>query len=126
TATVVESHVESHLKSPSNNRNRSTVTINVNGGGGSRTYSAVITYRYSVDGQSYTSHRYWYEGGGSSSQSGADALAAEYAAGKQVTAYYDPKNPAEAVLNNEAPDQMVIMVSLGFLWLCVVAVLVKG
>ncbi len=126
-AQVVESHVRSqyHGNQGSYRGNRSS-TVTIGNNSRDTTYSADITYRYAVDGQSYTSSRYWYAGGGSGSQSDAQNTVNRYPAGAQVTAYYNPDKPDQAVLDNSAPSTTVPYAALGFLWLVVLLLIGKG
>ena len=77
-----------------------TVEMKVESGdnGTSRKYSPRVVYNYSVAGQQYTSDqvvigaRAWYP-----SQIKAETKLM-YQSGQQVTVYYDPENPDQAVL----------------------------
>jgi hypothetical protein len=66
--------------------------------GRSRKYSPQVAYTYSILGQQYTSNqviigaRQWY-----ASRAKAEALLT-YQPGQQVTVYYNPDNPAQAIL----------------------------
>lgn len=63
-----------------------------------RTYSIDIEYKYDVDEKRYTAKkRKWHEAQTSFSAY-HDSRARRYPKGKQVTVYYNPKNPSQAVL----------------------------
>jgi len=63
------------------------------------TYEPLVKYRYTVDGKTYTSMRYAYGMGSSSDTGYARSVVADYPKGKEVTVYYDPDKPSEAVLH---------------------------
>lgn len=84
---VVSSRVESHR------------------GSDSTTYSPELEYRYTVDGRTYTGDRYAYSTGGSSDSSYARDIVNRHQAGKTVTVYYDPNDPAEAVLTKDVQNE---------------------
>lgn len=69
----------------------------------STSYSPKITYEYIVDGKSFTSQRDVFDTVGISNQKYAQARVASNPAGKEVTMFYDPDNPAESVLQLEIP-----------------------
>jgi len=123
-AQVIESHVRSQYHGNQGRRNRSS-TITITNNSRDTTYSAVITYRYAVNGQNYTSDRYWYAGSGSGYQSDAQNTVNRYPAGAQVTVYYNPDKPDEAVLDNSAPSTTVPYAALGFMWLVVLLIIGK-
>src|SRR5690349_15269896 len=71
---------------------------------GSTQYPAVL-YSYTVMGQSYSSTRIapGVEMGGS----GAGKVVARYPVNSQVTVYYNPQNPSDAVLEKKAGSQIL-------------------
>lgn len=121
---VTESHVERHKKSKHNRDNSSTITISDSDRNYS--YAAVISYRYVVNGQSYKSSRYSYAGSSSGSQTDAQNTVNRHPPGAQVTAYYNPDKPDEAVLDNSEPSTTVPFAALGVMWLVGLLVLGKG
>ncbi|HTK84056.1 MAG TPA: DUF3592 domain-containing protein [Patescibacteria group bacterium] len=123
-AQVIESHVRSQYHGNQGRRNRSS-TITISNNSRDTTYSAVITYRYSVNGQNYTSDRYWYAGSGSGSMAAAQNTVDKYPAGAQTTAYYNPDKPEEAVLDNSAPSTTIPYAGLGFMWFVVLLIIGK-
>jgi hypothetical protein len=73
--------------------------------GGARTgtlvtfYEPVIEYSYRVDDREYHSTQLSFGGKAAGSQEIAEARAARYPLGSEVTVHYDPKNPSNAVLD---------------------------
>jgi hypothetical protein len=67
------------------------------GSKGGTTYTAVINYRYRVDGRAYDNDRFRYNSvsGGSDR---AHSLVAAHPAGSAVQVYYDPADPQESLL----------------------------
>lgn len=70
-----------------------------------REYYFEVQYAYEVDGQAYTGKRYSLGEGSNaagrtynSEDEAREAAAAAYAAGSDITVYYDPAGPASAVL----------------------------
>jgi hypothetical protein len=80
----------------------------------------VLRYRYAVDGRSYLGFRVAFSGYGISRQAMA-SLIRPYAAGQPVRVYYDPGNPASAVLDNRGRSDWMywLLFGLGF---CALAV----
>lgn len=60
-------------------------------------HSAKVNYVYHVDGKPFASHQLKWADRHGSSQVEADMLS-QYPAGASVTVFYNPDNPAEAVL----------------------------
>lgn len=65
---------------------------------GHLTYYSKIVYRYTVDEQSYSSDRVQFGARSGASQKFAQRWSEKYPAGTSVQVYYDPSNPAEAIL----------------------------
>ena len=80
----------------------------------------VLRYRYAVDGRSYVGFRVAFSGYGISRRAMAE-LIRPYALGQQVRVFYDPGNPASAVLDNRGRSDWVywLLFGLGF---CALAV----
>src|SRR5688572_9129643 len=79
-----------------------TVKVQTSGSGRRRstTYTPVIHYRFTIDGQTRTSHNIFaYKN--STSQSRANQLVAEHRIGRRVTAYASPADPSVAFLLRE-------------------------
>jgi len=75
--------------------------------GGSTAYP-VVQYSYQVNGQPYQGMK--VAPGPEVGGTGANKVVARYPAGAQVMVFYDPKNPADAVLEKKAA-------ALWFFWL---------
>jgi hypothetical protein len=97
------------------------------GSGGPRNsstrYTPHITYRYTVEGKSYTSNRAAFVY--SSSSDKAQAFIRRFPPGAQTPAYYDPADPANAVLVREGYGTLWIFVAFGTLFASVGVVLLK-
>lgn len=68
---------------------------------GGATYTAVITYQYSLDGQTFEGDRVWFGDDYSVSNAFASAFRAavrRYPVGKAVKVHYDPDEPGDSVL----------------------------
>jgi hypothetical protein len=70
-----------------------------------RAYSFIVTYSYAVAGEPYAGNRYSLGEGSTatgrrfpSEEAARNAAAAAYRSGQDVTVYYDPADPAQAVL----------------------------
>jgi hypothetical protein len=74
-----------------------TATMQAHSGEHGDTYSAAVTFDYSVEGVKYTGNKLAI-GAMSSSTSYAQSVLNRYPVGKTVTVHYSPANPAEAVL----------------------------
>lgn len=73
------------------------------------TYSADVLYAYQVDGREYRSNRYAVFGGSSSGRKGKYELLNRYPAGARVTAYVNPHDPSEAVLERGLTVQAFLL-----------------
>ncbi|MEW6030954.1 MAG: DUF3592 domain-containing protein [Chloroflexota bacterium] len=71
----------------------------------------VVQYSYQVNGQTYAGTK--LAPGPEVGGSGAPGVVARYPAGAQVTVYYDPQNPSDAVLERNAPAQWILWLVLG-------------
>lgn len=84
---------------------------------GGRTYRVDIRYRYDVAGHTYESNQ--YDGTGTSTYSGwrdqKQAAVAAHRPGKPVTVYYDPADPADAMLSTVVPPG-----TFAFVWFPIV------
>lgn len=68
-------------------------------GEGKETYTADITYEYSVDGRNFEGDRVWFGDDYSASDASAfRAAVGRYPVGSAVKVHYDPAEPAESVL----------------------------
>jgi hypothetical protein len=90
-----------------------SVDLQEHSGDDSTTYQATATYRYDYAGQSYTSHRVAIDKGsdnvGNFQQSLYYSLRSAHERLAQVTAYVDPQDPANAVLNRELRTGLLAM-----------------
>lgn len=83
------------------------------GSGGTR-YTPRISYRYTVNGQDYTGDRaaFIYESSGRE----ARQFLARFPAGSRTIAYYNPQDPARAVLVREGQGKLWLFVAFGSLF----------
>jgi uncharacterized protein DUF3592 len=78
-------------------------STNYSDSGPTVSYFPIVRYSYSVVGQPYTGERIAFGLGESSSRSAkAQKMLDGYPVGRPVTVYYDPANPAQAVLERRA------------------------
>lgn len=89
-ATVVSSRVRSHS-------------------GDSTTYSPDILYRYTVDDREYCSNRYDFMGGYGGSYARKKAVADRYPPGSHFTAYVNPADPTDAVIERRFTGEMLVL-----------------
>lgn len=68
--------------------------------GSERTFAPDVRYTYAVGGRNYSAARV-HRDKGPNSEAGVRALAAKYPVGAAVSVFYDPGNPADAVLETE-------------------------
>ena len=82
-------------------------------------YAPAIEYTYQVGGQEYSGHNITFGfRKSSSSHAKAEAALARFPIGGQVTVYYDPNNPGEAVLERKAGGSTLSLV-LGIVFLVI-------
>lgn len=84
-------------------------------------YRTFVEYRYTVHGETYTSHRIDFGDGGALSYRHALRQIRRYPRGGTVTVFYDPDDPASAVLETRLPTfyyiasiGMIPFVGVGF------------
>lgn len=84
-----------------------------------RRYRALVQYSYRVGGKDYQGSRIFW-GGNEGREKHVASVVETYPAGSKVRVFYDPKNPAEAVLDpiqNTGSRQLVLyalaMITLG-------------
>ncbi len=77
--------------------------ISARRGSKSTSYVLDIKYSYKVLGQSYENNQFSFgsEGTGYDTRKKAEGILAKYPIGNQVTIYYDPNNPQQAVLERK-------------------------
>lgn len=91
---------------------------------GGTVHYPVVQYQYRVNATDYESRKIMpgMEWGGS----GARAVVAKYPAGSTVTVYYNPENPAEALLERDVPKYTIwlwVALILSNLFMCGLAAL---
>jgi hypothetical protein len=93
-------------------------------GEGGTTYRPIIRYRYTVNGRQHTSKRYDFADFGTGNRGHVAGIVDAHPPGKRVTVYYDPDDPAQAVLHVELPGlqyfllvflQPFVVIGLGLL-----------
>jgi hypothetical protein len=67
----------------------------------------VVLYTYQVEGQTYQGQRIYF--GGEVGGSAMTGVIKKYPVGAQVPVYYNPQNPADAVLERSAPTGKVFV-----------------
>lgn len=67
-------------------------------------FSPLIVYHYTVNGRGYEGTRYFFTGSGWVDYAAAKSAIDRFPVNSTVEAYYDPKDPAEAVLDRKEPD----------------------
>ena len=91
-ATVVSSNVRSHS-------------------GEDTSYSVNILYAYAVGGREYRSNRYNFMGGSSSGYQGKREIVDRHPPGTRVTAYVNPDDPTEAVIERGVTPGMLLLLA---------------
>ncbi len=71
-------------------------------------YKPNIRYSYTVSGVQYTSSRISFEGIKTSGKIAAKEMLARYPIGKQITVYYNPRNPQQSTLQTNYPQKDLI------------------
>ena len=98
---------------------------------GARSYYPDIEYEYAVDSQVYTGHSSLHApmfGGKRKRHNVAETLVRDNPPGKKLPIYYNPKNPAESMVNNYVDWKVYGQSGFGFfmvllsLWFVVVPV----
>ena len=80
-----------------------------------RTYSIQIEYSYMVNGRKYSGHRFAFLGKNSvKSREDAQKIVDRYPAGRLITVYYKPENPAEAIVYNRPPESPPLVLAIPF------------
>jgi hypothetical protein len=93
---------------------------------GKTMYSSDVVYRYQVEGRELTCNSVFFGGNTSSSNSAAAYnVTGRYPEGAEVDVYYEPENPANAVLEPGTRWQSYIVFGIGLVFL-IVGVLVLG
>ena len=95
TGVVRASEVETSIQRRSSGPNRTS-------------YLFSLRYEYTVDSQTYEGDRIRFGGYGDGTREFADAAVARFPVGAEVTVYYDPDDPGEAVLERGANTSAAI------------------
>lgn len=83
-------------------------------GGRSRAYHPVVVYAYTVGGRPYQGQRIFFgDSLGTGWPGPAQRTAARFPVGATVPVYYDPANPAQAVLERRAPANWLLFAIAG-------------
>jgi hypothetical protein len=88
-AIVYQSLVEKHAQG-----NPATLQADV--------FEPVIQYKYTLQGRQYTGKRIFF-GSSTTNQTAAEEILARYLPGMPVLVHYDPRDPAQSVLEPRAP-----------------------
>ncbi len=86
-------------------------------------YDADVTYSYTVNGIDYFSDKIRIDRPGQTQSEEARRLIAQYRPGKTVTVFYNPANPADAVLEPGATPQATALLACGIALIAVAAVM---
>lgn len=84
-------------------------------------YEPEVTYRYTVDGRTYTGRRWRFGATAAFNRTQAGRLVARYPVGEAIAVRYDPFRPATSVLEPGVGDKAVFAIALGLGAVCVVA-----
>ena len=85
-------------------------------GTGSRGKSFVLEYAYTVSGQPYTSNTIYFQTNTGKGHYYLPRRSADYGKGKTVKVYYNPSDPAIAVLEPGIPSRVAQALVVGVLW----------
>jgi len=92
----------------------------------STTYGAEVRYRYSVDGNEYSSDKVSFGDYSSSNRARAQGIVDRYPVGKTVQVYYDPNTPETAVLESGTSWSCYLPIGLGIIFTIVGALVSAG
>jgi hypothetical protein len=83
-----------------------------------RRYRAAVRYRYRVGGKDYESNRVFW-GGNEGREKSMASVVGFYPAGRKVKVFYDPQNPAEAVIDpiQNAGSRPLVLYAMGLMTL---------
>lgn|GEM_PF-6818716 len=76
-------------------------------------FSPQVEFEYEIDGQAYTSDRFWLGGTLFTTREEVAVMIAPFQAGAPTVCYVNPKDPKDAILSRELYDKD----SLGWTWL---------
>ena len=91
---------------------------------GSIDYKPVIQYEFEVNGQQYVGDRYSFVVWGRGNPDYAQSLVNQYPPGRAITAYYDPSDPNESVIDQSFDEFPTVIALLLLPFHCVGAILV--
>ncbi len=80
----------------------------------STSYYPEVRYLYQAMGAEYTGTKIAFGGGIGGSHKKAVEMIAQYPVGKNVSVYYDPKNPEEAVLERRMGSKGMLIIGVVF------------
>ena len=103
---VTASWVDSYITTP-------TPTSNGSVGAGSTFYTPQIRYSYIVSNRTFAGSQVGFGDYSSTDSSHAEQVTARYPVEQPVTVYYDPKNPAQAVLEPGFGAMLLIPLGIG-------------
>jgi hypothetical protein len=76
-------------------------------------YVAVVNFTYQVSGRDYQGNRLSFGGKVDGNEDEMNKFVAEYPAGKIIPVYYDPQNPAVALLRPDMTGGATVMLWVG-------------
>ncbi len=106
TGTILSSDVSSHRSTSGSGSKKKTSTV----------YEASISYKYEVDGKSYTSSRITAGDYSSSSSKRAYRMVNKYPKGSNATVYYNPDEPYISVLEPGTTFMSYLPFGMGLLF----------
>ncbi len=82
-------------------------------------YEPVITYEYTVDGQSYQTQQVLIGGNREfTRKDSATRFMAQYSSGRHINAFYNPRKPEEATLRPGETDVLIFLINLTLVLVC--------
>lgn len=90
------------------------------------TYHAEVRFAYVVDDQRYNEDTVSFGQYGSSNRSHAEEIVSRYPTGQAVTVYYDPADPATAVLEPGVTWSSYMILGMGLLFAIIAVFLLLG
>lgn len=96
-----------------------TTVSNTTTNGNTQTYVLHIHYEYEVNGKTYQSNKFSYPGDGYSRSKDAQRVIRYYPVGSSQSAYYNPDNPSEAVLQKTTSSTISSSIFIPVLFLLV-------
>ena len=87
-------------------------------------WQPVVTYQYAFGSSLLEQNKISHRGNGWSDRAAVDDWLTHYEEGTTVTAYVNPADPKEAVMDNTAPDNSVLLILLLFVLMGGLAVII--